>query len=82
MIDKIKHYLKNPNDILAVPPAVKEYLSVRYNMSYLLASGELKDIRKKHDLSEEAVLGFIIGLEYAAGVLEEIDLRISNRQDD
>lgn len=81
MLDKIKHYLNNPNDILGVPPAVKEYLSVRYNMSYLMTSGELKDIRKKHDMSEEALLGFLIGLEYAAGVLDEIDLRINNRND-
>ncbi|QQK88484.1 hypothetical protein [Morganella phage phiA020] len=81
MIDKINHYLKNPNDIQSVPQAVKDYLSVRYNFSYLSKSGELSAMRKKHSLSEEALLGFIIGLEYAAGVLEEIDNRIQMETD-
>ncbi|ACF42032.2 hypothetical protein MmP1_gp32 [Morganella phage MmP1] len=54
---------------------------MRYNFSYLSKSGELSAMRKKHSLSEEALLGFIIGLEYAAGVLEEIDNRIQMETD-
>lgn len=77
MINHIDYYLKNPDDLQAVPQQVKDYLKARYNLSYLMQSGELQNIRKKYNLSEEALLGFIIGLEYAAGVLEEIDNRIA-----
>lgn len=38
MLKEIQHYISNPEDVPDVPLAVKNYLQVRYNYTYLNAT--------------------------------------------
>lgn len=74
MLTPIKHLVENPNDIPDVPRAVVEYLQVRFNFTYLEATGHIARMRSC-GCSESHILGFIQGLQYASNVIDEIDVR-------
>lgn len=82
MLNNINHVIQNPDDIPDVPRAVKEYLQVRFNFTYLDATSHLALMRKS-GCSEAHMLGFIEGLTYASKVLDEMEaIREMNRQED
>lgn len=74
MLLPISHLVENPNDIPDVPRAVVEYLQVRFNFSYLEATGHIAHMRTC-GCSEAHILGFIQGLQYASNVIDEIQVR-------
>lgn len=82
MLNNINHVIQNPNDIPDVPHAVKEYLQVRFNFTYLDATSHMALMRKA-GCSEAHMLGFIEGLTYASKVLDEMEaIREMNREED
>lgn len=82
MLHNINHVIHNPNDIPDVPRAVKEYLQVRFNFTYLDATSHMALMRKA-GCSESHMLGFIEGLTYASKVLDEMEaIREMNRQEE
>lgn len=82
MLNIIDYVIKNPDEIPDVPRAVKEYLQVRFNFTYLDATSHLALMRKS-GCSEAHMLGFIEGLTYASKVLDEMEaIRELNRQED
>lgn len=82
MLNSINHVIQNPNDIPDVPHAVKEYLQVRFNFTYLDATSHMALMRKA-GCSEAHMLGFIEGLTYASKVLDEMELiKEANIQED
>lgn len=74
MIEPVKYLLENPEDTPDIPYAVKEYLQGRFNYAYLEASGHLARLRSS-GCSEAHILGFIQGLHYASNVIDEVELR-------
>lgn len=74
MLLPIKQVVENPNDIPDVPRAVIEYLQVRFNFTYLEATGHIARMRSC-GCSEAHILGFIQGLQYASNVIDEMELR-------
>lgn len=82
MLHNINHVIQNPDDIPDVPRAVKEYLQVRFNFTYLDATSHMALMRKA-GCSESHMLGFIEGLTYASKVLDEMEaVREMNKQED
>lgn len=82
MLHNINHVIQNPEDIPDVPRAVKEYLQVRFNFTYLDATSHMALMRKA-GCSESHMLGFIEGLTYASKVLDEMEaIREMNKQED
>lgn len=82
MLHNINHVIQNPDDIPDVPRALKEYLQVRFNFTYLDATSHMALMRKA-GCSESHMLGFIEGLTYASKVLDEMELiKEANRQED
>lgn len=82
MLHNINHVIQNPDDIPDVPRALKEYLQVRFNFTYLDATSHMALMRKA-GCSEAHMLGFIEGLTYASKVLDEMELiKEANRQED
>lgn len=82
MLHNINHVIQNPDDIPDVPRAVKEYLQVRFNFTYLDATSHMALMRKA-GCSESHMLGFIEGLTYASKVLDEMEaMRELNKQED
>lgn len=82
MLQTINHIIQNPDDIPDVPRAVKEYLQVRFNFTYLDATSHMALMRKA-GCSESHMLGFIEGLTYASKVLDEMEaMREMNKQED
>lgn len=74
MLSPIKHLVDFPEDIPNVPKVLSEYLQVRYNYSYLEATGHIGQMRAA-GCSEAHILGFIQGLQYASNVIDEIEVR-------
>lgn len=82
MLNSINHVIQNPEDIPDVPRAVKEYLQVRFNFTYLDATSHMALMRKA-GCSESHMLGFIEGLTYASKILDEMELiKESQREED
>lgn len=82
MLNSINHVIQNPEDIPDVPHAVKEYLQVRFNFTYLDATSHMALMRKA-GCSESHMLGFIEGLTYASKILDEMELiKESQREED
>lgn len=69
MLSIIKHHLNNPEDIPDIPPASAEYLAVRLNPAYLIATGVPDDLRKA-GYSESFIAGFMEGCNAAVEVTE------------
>lgn len=74
----IQHLIDNPNDVPDVPRAVKEYLQVVLNFSYLSKSQKVAQLRAE-GCSEEFIFGFIAGCDHAANTLDMMEIR--NRQE-
>ena len=74
MLKPIQHFMNHPEDVPDVPLAVAEYLQVRFNYACLEATGHIGHMRAS-GCSEAHILGFIQGLQYAANVIDEIELR-------
>ena len=75
----IQHLIDNPNDVPDVPRAVKEYVQVVLNYSYLFKTQKVAQLREAGH-SDEFIFGFIAGCEHASSVLDLMELR--NRQED
>ena len=69
MLKQIQHYIHNPEDIPDIPPASAEYLEVRLNASYLIATGAIDELRKA-GYSESYIAGFIDGCNAATEIVE------------
>lgn len=76
----IQHLIDNPNDVPDVPRAVKEYLQVVLNYSYLSKTGKLGQLKRLEGFSDEFVLGFLAGCEHASALLDIMEMR--NQQGD
>lgn len=82
MLHNINHVIQNPDDIPDVPRALKEYLQVRFNFTYLDATSHMALMRKA-GCSESHMLGFIEGLTYASKILDEMEaIKEMNSQED
>jgi len=69
LLKQIQHYIHNPEDIPDIPPASAEYLEVRLNASYLIATGAIDELRKA-GYSESYIAGFIDGCNAATEIVE------------
>lgn len=69
MLPIIQHHLRNPEDIPDIPKASAEYLEVRCNASYLIASGAIDGLRKA-GYSEAYIAGFIDGCNSIVEIVE------------
>lgn len=69
MLKQIQHYIHNPDDIPAIGPQAAEYLEVRLNASYLIATGAIDELRKA-GYSEGYIAGFIDGCNAATEIVE------------
>ncbi|QNJ57466.1 hypothetical protein [Pseudomonas phage Waldo5] len=69
MLKVIQHHIQNPDDIPSIPPASAEYLAVRLNASYLIATGVVDDLRKQ-GYSEGYIAGFLDGCNAAVEITD------------
>lgn len=69
MLKQIQHYIHNPDDIPDIAPASAEYLEVRLNASYLIATGAIDELRRA-GYSEAYIGGFIDGCHSATEIVE------------
>lgn len=69
MLKAIKHYIHNPEDIPDISPASADYLNVRLNASYLIATGAVDELRKA-GYSESYIMGFIDGCNAATEIVD------------
>lgn len=69
MLKIIQHHIQNPDDIPDIAPAAAEYLAVRLNASYLIATGIVDDLRKQ-GYSESYIAGFLDGANAAVEITE------------
>lgn len=74
MLQSINHVLTNPDDIPDCPRATKEYLQVRFNHTYMMESGEYRQLRAA-GYSEQFIAGIMHGLFLASRILDEIGVR-------
>ena len=78
MLSIIQHHIHNPDDIPDIPQASADYLNVRLNATYLIATGAIDELRKL-GYSESHILGFIDGCNAATEIVEL--MQESQRQD-
>ncbi|WYW04282.1 hypothetical protein Kompost2_00032 [Pseudomonas phage vB_PpuP-Kompost-2] len=69
MLKQVQHYIHNPDDIPDISQASADYLNVRLNASYLIATGAIDELRKA-GFSEGYIAGFIDGCNAATEVVE------------
>ncbi|QZA71341.1 hypothetical protein ALEA_31 [Pseudomonas phage ALEA] len=69
MLDIIQHHIRNPDDIPDIAPAAAQYLAVRLNASYLIATGVVDELRKA-GYSEGYIAGFLDGANAAVEITE------------
>ncbi|WYW04376.1 hypothetical protein Kurepalu2_00029 [Pseudomonas phage vB_PpuP-Kurepalu-2] len=69
MLPVIQHYIHNPDDIPDIAPASAEYLAVRLNASYLIATGAVDELRRQ-GMSEQFIAGFLEGCNAAVEITE------------
>ncbi|UMO76104.1 hypothetical protein PF_00030 [Pseudomonas phage P413] len=69
MLKQIRHHINNPDDIPDIPSASAEYLEVRLNASYLIATGAVDELRKA-GYSENYIAGFLDGCNAATEIVE------------
>jgi hypothetical protein len=69
MLAVIQHHIQNPDDIPDIPQASAEYLAVRLNASYLIATGSVDELRKA-GYSESYIAGFLDGCNAAVEITE------------
>lgn len=81
MLSIIQHHLNNPDDIPDISPVAAEYLAVRLNGSYLIATGVIDDLRKA-GYSESYIAGFMDGANAAVEVTELMQEAQKQRQEE
>lgn len=81
MLSDIKHYVENPEDVPNVPPAVQKYLQVQFSLDYIDAIGHL-NLMRSQGYSEQAILGFLLGLRYASNTLDLMAVRLDILEED
>lgn len=69
MLTVLQHHLDNPEDIPAIPHASSQFLQARLNPAYLMRTGVLEDLRRS-GFSEQAILGFLEGVNAAVELIE------------
>ncbi|WGH28291.1 hypothetical protein 10P302A_gene0031 [Pseudomonas phage 10P302A] len=69
LLKQIQHYIHNPDDIPDIAPASADYLNVRLNASYLIATGAIDELRRA-GFSEAYIAGFIDGCNAATEIVE------------
>ncbi len=69
MLAIVQHYIQNPDDIPDIAPASAEYLNVRLNASYLIATGMVDELRRS-GMSEQFIAGFLEGCNAATEIIE------------
>lgn len=69
MLSIIQHYLNNPEDVPDIAPQSAEYLNVRLNTSYLIASGAVDEL-KRAGYSEQYIAGFLDGCNGATEIVD------------
>lgn len=69
MLRQIQERINNPEDIPDIPHASAEYLNIRLNASYLIATGAIDELRKG-GYSEAYIAGFIDGCNAATEVVD------------
>lgn len=72
MLREITNTLDNPSDIPAISKSAISYLQSRFNADYVAASGEMDTLKTK-GYSEAVILGFIMGLQHATSVLDDME---------
>ena len=80
MLKPLAHLIQNPNDFPDVPRVVKEYLQSRFNYSFLVKSGVIRQL-KLEGHSEAFIAGVIEGFDRASGVIDEIETRKEQLQE-
>ncbi|QLI47580.1 hypothetical protein phi3MF5_29 [Pseudomonas phage vB_PsyP_3MF5] len=81
MLPALKYHLENPEDIPAIPNASAEFLYARLNPAYMMRLGVLDDLRKA-GFSEQAILGFIEGVNAACEIVEQMVIAQEQRLED
>ena len=69
MLKQIQHFIHNPDDIPDIPQASADYLNVRLNATYLIATGAVDELRKA-GFTEAYIMGFIDGCNAATEIVE------------
>lgn len=80
MLLPFKKLLDNPESRPKLPRGTMEYLQVRFNSGFVIQSGHI-DHLKRGGMSDAAIMGFIMGLEYCVNVLEELENYHNNQED-
>lgn len=81
MLAIIQHHIRNPDDIPDIPQASADYLNVRLNASYLLATGAVDELRKA-GYSEGYIAGFLDGCNAATEIVELMQESQRQEQED
>ncbi|WYW04231.1 hypothetical protein Kallioja_00033 [Pseudomonas phage vB_PpuP-Kallioja] len=81
MLKQIQHYIHNPDDIPDIPQASADYLNVRLNASYLIATGAVDELRKA-GFSEQYIMGFIDGCNAATEIVELMQESQFNKEEE
>ena len=72
MLTDIQHQLDCPEDIPSIPFAASQFLQARLNFAYQVRVGQM-DILRKQGWSEQAILGFIEGMNAAVELIEYME---------
>jgi methyltransferase-like protein len=80
LLKQIQHFIQNPEDIPDISPATADYLNVRLNASYLIATGALDELRKA-GYSEGYIMGFVDGCNAATEIVELMQESQLNKED-
>lgn len=71
MLQEIKHFIDNPEDVPGIPEASAQYLKVRLNPAYLMRTG-ITDELTKAGWSEGKIMGFLEGVAAAVEIVEQM----------
>ncbi|WP_435634305.1 phage protein [Pseudomonas solani] len=81
MLSVLQHHFDNPEDIPAIPESSSQFLQARLNPAYLMRVGVLADLRRD-GFSEQAILGFLEGVNAAIEVIELMEAAQAQRLED
>lgn len=72
MLNPIKKFLENPDDIPNVPRTVMEYLQIKFNAGFFMQQGHAT-VLKNSGYSEAYIAGYLAGLNYASQTLDNME---------
>lgn len=81
MLLPFKKVMDNPESRPKLPRGTMEYLQVRFNSGFVMKSGHIERL-KGFGMSDAAVAGFMLGLQYCDNVLEELENFHNNLEDE